>query len=145
MLYSNLFPRDLFAEMDRLARELQQSADVWPGIRGFGRGGYPALNIGSTPGAVEIYAYAPGIDPAKVEVQFDRGVLTISGERPAVVADDDQTTLHVNERFAGRFRRVVSLPEDVDPNAVSAAYRDGVLQVSVKRHESALPRRIEVQ
>ena len=145
MLYRSLFPRDLFAEMDRLTRDLQQSFDPSPGIRGFGRGGYPALNIGSTPGAVEIHAYAPGLDPAQIELQLDRGALTISGERAAAPTGGDKTTPHINERFAGRFRRVVSLPDDVDPNAVSAAYRDGVLHISVKRRESALPRRIEVQ
>jgi HSP20 family protein len=53
--------------------------------------------------------------------------------------------VHVNERFDGRFRRVISLPDDIDPNAVSADYTDGVLHVSVKRRESAQPRRIEVQ
>jgi HSP20 family protein len=39
---------------------------------------------------------------------------------------------------------VVSLPEDADPNGVSADYRDGVLHISVKRRESAQPRRISV-
>jgi len=39
----------------------------------------------------------------------------------------------------------VSLPDDVDPNAVSAAYRDGVLHISIKRRESAQPRRIAIQ
>jgi HSP20 family protein len=144
MLYRSLFPRDLFAEMDRLTRELQQSLDMSPSIRGIGRGGYPALNVGSTADAVEIYAFAPGIDPAQVEVQLDRGVLTISGER-AGLPTDEKATLHVNERFAGRFRRVISLPDDIDPNAVGADYRDGVLHVSVKRRASAQPRRIEVQ
>jgi len=141
----NLFPRDLFAEMDRMAREMQQAFDLTPAIRGHSRGGFPALNVGSTPNAVEIYAFAPGIDPAKVEVNLDRGVLTLSGERPASPAGDDKTALHVNERFDGRFRRVVSLPDDIDASAVSADYRDGVLHVSVKRRESAQPRRIEVQ
>ena len=145
MLYRSLFPRDLFAEMDRLTREMQQSLDVSPSIRGIGRGGYPALNVGSTTDAVEIYAFAPGVDPAQVEVQLDRGVLTISGERAGLPAGDEKTTLHVNERFAGRFRRVISLPDDIDPNAVSADYRDGVLHVSVKRRAAAQPRRIEVQ
>jgi HSP20 family protein len=144
MLYRSLFPRDLFAEMDRLTREIQQSLDMSPSIRGIGRGGYPALNVGSTADAVEIYAFAPGIDPAQVEVQLDRGVLTISGERAGLPADE-KATLHVNERFAGRFRRVISLPDDIDPNAVGADYRDGVLHVSVKRRASAQPRRIEVQ
>jgi HSP20 family protein len=145
-MYRSLFSRDLFAEMDRLQREMQQAFDtVSPSIRGFAQG-YPALNVGSTPASVEIYAFAPGVDPAKVEVRLERGVLTIEGERASAVrAGDDKATAHINERFEGRFRRVVSLPDDVDPNAVNASYRDGVLHVSVKRRESAQPRRIEVQ
>jgi len=145
-MYRSLFPRDFFAELDRLQRDMSGAFDYSPSIRGLGRGGYPALNVGSTPTSVEIYAFAPGVDPAAVEINLDRGVLTIDGERkPTLPAGDEKTTLHLNERFEGRFRRVVSLPDDIDPNAVSANYRDGVLHVSVKRRESAQPRRIEVQ
>jgi HSP20 family protein len=145
-MFRSLFPRDVFAELDRLQRELQQSFDVTPSIRGIGRGGYPALNVGGTPQSVEIYAFAPGLDPSKIEVNLERGVLTISGERPSgLPAADEKSAVHVNERFAGRFRRVLSLPEDADPGAVSAAYRDGVLHVSVKRREAAQPRRIEIR
>lgn len=144
-MYSSLFARDLVAEMDRLQRELQQSYDTMsPSIRGFGRG-YPALNVGTTPSSVEIYAFAPGVDPAKVDVNLEKGVLTIEGERPAAVGGDAKVTTHLNERFDGRFRRVVSLPDDVDPEGVDAKYRDGVLHVSVRRREAAQPRRIEVQ
>ena len=146
MLYRSLFPRDMFAELDRLQRDMQGVFDYSPSIRGLGRGGYPALNVGSTPTSGEVYAFAPGMEPGAIEVNLDRGVLTISGERKAAApASDEKTTLHVNERFDGRFRRVVSLPDDIDPTAVSADYRDGVLHVSVKRRESAQPRRIEVQ
>lgn len=146
-MYRSLFPRDLFAEMERLQREVQQVFDPSPAIRGLGRGGFPALNVGGTPGSVEIYAFAPGLDPNSIQLDIDRGVLTLAGERPSALPEqaDDKTTLHANERFAGRFRRVVSLPEDVDTNAVSARYRDGVLQVSLPRKASAQPRRIEVQ
>ncbi|MEO8296943.1 MAG: Hsp20/alpha crystallin family protein [Burkholderiales bacterium] len=144
-MYRSLFPRDLFAELDRLQRETSNAFDLSPSIRGLGRGGYPALNVGSTPASVEVYAFAPGMDPASIEVQFDRGVLTLSGERQNTLpASDAKTSLHINERFAGRFRRVVSLPDDVDPNAVTANYRDGVLHVSVQRRAAAQPRRIDV-
>ncbi len=144
-MYRTLFPRDLFAEMDRLQRELLQG-EPSPNIRGLGRGGYPALNVGGTPNSVEVYAFAPGVDPAAIELDLDRGVLTIAGERAASLpAGDDKSTLHTNERFAGSFRRVVSLPDDIDPNAVSATCKDGVLHVSIKRLASAQPRRIEVQ
>jgi len=145
-MYRSLFPRDLFAELDRLQREMQQAFDISPSIRGFGRGGFPALNVGGTPQSVEIYAFAPGLDPASINVDLDRGVLTISGERKASLpAAEDKAAVHINERFAGRFSRVVSLSDDLDPNTVSATYRDGVLHVSVKRRESAQPRRITVQ
>lgn len=46
--------------------------------------------------------------------------------------------------LAGRFRRVVTLPDDIDPNAVSARYGDGVLHVSIARKQAAQPRRIPV-
>jgi len=145
VLYRSLFPRDIFADLDRLQREMQQVFDLSPSIRGFGRGGFPALNIGGTPQSVEIYAFAPGLDPAKIDVNIDRGVLTIEGERASSLPDDEKTAVHINERFAGRFRRVVSLPDDVDPEGISARYRDGVLNLSIRRRESALPRRIEVK
>lgn len=142
MIYRSLFPRDLFAEFERLQRELDQAFGL-PSIRGIARG-YPAMNVGTTPRSIEIYAFAPGIDPASIDVQIEQGVLTISGERkPGSVPEG--ATVHIDERFAGRFRRVVSLPDDIDPNAVSATYRDGVLHVSVARREAAQPRRITIQ
>ncbi|MFM2054335.1 MAG: hypothetical protein RL456_2372 [Pseudomonadota bacterium] len=146
MLYRSLFPRDLFAEFDRMQREMQGLFDASPSIRGIGRGGYPALNVGTTPSSVEIHAFAPGLDPQAIEVHLERGVLTLAGERAATrPGADERATLHIAERFAGRFRRVVSLPDDIDPDSVQARYRDGVLQVSVRRREAVQPRRIEVQ
>jgi HSP20 family protein len=52
--------------------------------------------------------------------------------------------VHLNERFVGRFHRVVSLTDDLDPNHVQANYRNGVLHISIRRRESAKPRRISV-
>jgi len=138
--------RDVFSDLDRLHRELQQAFEGGPSIRGAGRGGFPAVNIGSTPQSIELYVYAPGLDPAAIEVNLERGTLTISGERAAAVPPKgDRAVVHINERFAGRFRRAVSLPEDVDPDAVTANYRDGVLHISVARRAEAMPRRIAVQ
>jgi HSP20 family protein len=144
-MYRSLFSRDVFGDLDRLQREMNTLFDLSPGIRGFGRGGYPALNVGSTPTSVEVWAFAPGLDPASIDVDLERGVLSITGERKNTLPTDDaKNSLHMNERFTGRFRRVISLPDDIDPNAVDASYRDGVLHVSIKRRESAQPRRIEV-
>jgi HSP20 family protein len=144
MMYRSLFPRDMYAELDRLQREMQQAFDLSPSIRGVARGGYPAMNVGGTAQSVEIYAFAPGLDPASLDVQIEKGVLTIAGERKAEPVPE-QAAVHIDERFAGRFRRVVTLPDDVDGNAVQAKYRDGVLHIRIARKQSTQPRRIEIQ
>ena len=144
MFFRSQYPRDLFAELDRLQREMQEALDFSPSIRGLARGSFPAMNIGGSAGSVEIYAFAPGIDPAAVEVQLDKGTLTIAGERKASEVPE-KANVHINERFAGSFRRVISLPDDVDPNSINAKYRDGVLHISIQRREEAQPRRINIK
>jgi HSP20 family protein len=137
----SLFPRDLFAELDRLQRQVQHAFELSPSIRGFTRGGFPLLNVASTPQSAEVYAFAPGLDPASIHVQLEQGVLSISGDRPADYGD---ASVHLNERFAGRYHRVVALSDDLDPEQVRATYRDGVLHISIQRQRAAQPRRIEI-
>ena len=144
MVFRSLFPHDIFAELDRLQREMQQSFDLSPSIRGVARGGFPAMNVGGTARSVEIYAFAPGVDPSTFDVQIDKGVLTVAGERRALPLPE-KATAHIDERFAGCFRRVVTLPEDIDTGNVQAHYRDGVLRISIARRQAAQPRRIEIQ
>ena len=153
-MYGSLFSRDLAAELDRLQRGMQQAFDISPSIRGFGRGGFPALNVGVTPQSVELFAFAPGLDAESFDVNLERGLLSVSGRRSTALSDDAAKTgdaderaerkVHINERFSGSFSRAISLPDDVDPDGVSADYKDGVLHISVKRKEAAKPRRISV-
>lgn len=145
-MYGSLFPRDVLAELSRLQGEVQRAFDISPSIRGLGRGGFPALNVGATPESLELYVFAPGLDPASVEVNLDRGVLSIAGERKnELPKQEEKAAVHINERFQGKFQRVVSLPEDADPNGVSADYREGILHISVRRREQSQPRRITIQ
>ncbi|MGN7873076.1 HSP20 family protein [Mitsuaria sp. PDC51] len=160
-MYRQLFARELFNDLDRFQREMSSLFEATAG-RGVARGGYPALNVGLSPEAVEVYAFAPGLDPATIGVDLDRGVLSLSGERvsplaakPSATEGDGETAaqpaasagktiVHQRERFAGKFRRVVSLPDDIDPEQVTASYKDGVLRVSVKRRPAPQPRRIDI-
>lgn len=144
-MFRPLFPGDLFAELDRMQRQMQRFAGPMTGIRGFGRSAFPALNVGSTPDSIEIYAFAPGLDPASVNATIERGVLTLSGERRSNLPEDNAGMVHINERFAGRFNRAVSLSDDADPDRVAARYADGILHVSIRRRESARRRRIAIE
>jgi len=142
------FPGELFAEMEGLQRQVEQLLG-WrrapSSIRAAQRGAFPAINMGVTPEAVEIYAFAPGIDPATLEVSVDKGVLNVAGERRSGTPAADNASIHAQERFEGSFRRVVSLPEDADAARVEATYRDGVLKIVVPKREASKPRRIEVK
>jgi HSP20 family protein len=142
-MYRSAYSRDVFAELDRLQRDLQQAFEISPSIRGRDRG-FPAINIGTTADSLEVYAFAPGVDAASLEIFFDKGVLTLTGVRAAPPAPE-KSTVHISERVEGRFRRVVNLPDGVDAEGISASYRDGVLHVRVPRKVAATPRRITIQ
>ena len=142
-------PNSLFGQFDRLRRELDDVfgiAGLPSSIRSVAPGTWPAFNVGRTPASMEVYAFAPGLDPSKIEVTLDRGVLRVSGERASTIpSDDPKVHVYTRERGTGSFSRAIALPDDVDPAHVDASYRDGVLQVSVARRESEQPKRITVQ
>ena len=138
---------DLFSEFNRLQSMLDQVFRPMEraSIRGLTDASFPVINVGTTPESIEIMALAPGLEPDSLQLTVDRGLLVIAGERKSQVPEPgDSTSVYAQERFAGSFRRVVSLPEDADPAKVDATYRDGILRVSVAKHESSRPRRIEV-
>ncbi len=138
---------DVFSELNRLQSVLDQVSrpSERSSIRGQAASGFPVINVGTTPDTIEVMALAPGLDPNALQLTIDRGLLVIAGERNGAVPEsDDATSVYAQERFAGNFRRVVSLPEDADPGKVQASYQDGILRVTVAKRESSKPRRIEV-
>ena len=144
-LFNNhVFPNNLFNELEQLQQQVNGRSIV-SNIRPIARGSFPAINLGSTATSVEVFAFVPGVDAESINVQIDKNLLTIEGERKLETAkDDEKTTVYAQERFSGKFKRVVTLPEDVDVNNVSAGCKDGVLKISIQRREEALPKRIEI-
>ena len=140
------FEGSLFNEFRRLQDQMDELFGdwAWPAdIRALPRGSFPAVNIGASPEKVEVFLFAPGLDPSKLDVSLHQSMLTIAGERKVVA--DEKTKYYRQERFSGEFRRSVMLPEDVDPDSVDARYRNGILQVSIRRREASRPRQITVQ
>jgi HSP20 family protein len=141
---SQLFNGGLFQEFRRLEQEMDELLGRWSwplGIRSTARGTWPPMNVGVTPGKVEVYLFAPGLDPKSIDISVQQNLLTVSGERKLSRGDE---VSYRNERYDGEFRRAISLPEDVDSNRIRARYRDGVLQITAERPEAARPRQIQV-
>lgn len=143
-------PAGMLADFDALQRQIEWllgPSGSSSSIRAVERGSFPAVNVGITPDAVEVFAFAPGVEAASLEVSVDKGLLTIAGERRTGLADaaPAQRSVYARERADGAFRRVISLPEDADPDRVDASYRHGILRVRIDKQAASRPRRIEVQ
>ena len=139
------FNGSLFDQILRMEQQLDEAfgpASQLPGIRSVARGTFPPINVGATPDKVDVYLFSPGIDPKSLDITLQQNLLTVAGERKPLAAENTQ--FYRKERFQGDFRRVITLPEDIDPERVEAKYTDGVLHIAVQRRESSKPRQITV-
>lgn len=133
---------DHFKRVERTIDQLFGSRGVPAGIRSVPRGSFPPINVGATDSEVTVYLFAPGLEAKDFQLTIQRNLLVVSGERKCTFQEG--ANYFRRERFDGEFKRVITLPEDVDPQAVQAVYRDGVLQITLKRYENSKPRQIQV-
>jgi HSP20 family protein len=140
------FEGSLFDDLRRMQQEMEEmfTPRGWPaGIRSVARGTYPPINVGATSERVDVYLFAAGLDPKALDISLQQNLLTVAGERKAQTPENAE--YYRQERFSGAFKRVISLPEDVDPDKVDARYEDGILHIAIQRREVARPRQIEVK
>jgi HSP20 family protein len=133
------FGPSFFDGFDDVFTEVPVFSQAGAGLRA-----YPQVNMGVTDKSVEVYLFAPGMDSSALDVSLEKNLLSVSGERNPQESDDENA-INRRERFAGRFKRVITLPEDVDPDKTEAVYRDGVLHISVAKKEEAQPRKIKIE
>jgi HSP20 family protein len=149
---------DVIREMDALRREVDRAfRDAGLGrirsprfdvsfLPGRGARAYPLLNVSEDEQAYRVEALAPGIDLDSLQVSVLENRLTVSGEKKATDGGDVAAdAYHRVERAAGRFARQIALPGLVEAAKVDASYRDGILEITLPKAESARPREIEVR
>ena len=123
--------------------DVQDEFNKWFG-RGARNPSAPALNVWEDENAVHAEADLPGLDPAKIEITVNEGnQLTVQGERPAT--EIAGAVWVRQERPFGKFVRAVTLPALVDADRVEAKYENGVLRLTLPKHEAAKPRKITVK
>ena len=104
----------------------------------------PAVDIKEEANRFVILADVPGVDPKDIEITAENGVLTVRGERKAETEEEREGFRRV-ERVRGTFYRRFSLPDTADTDAIKARGKDGVLEITVPKHEKVQPRKITVQ
>lgn len=120
-------------------REIDRAAD-----QAFARNSAPAMPMdavrrGET---VHVFLDLPGVDPASIDLEVERNVLTVKAERRWAREDGDQVL--ASERRQGAFLRRLLLGDTLDGERVQADYRDGVLAISIPVAEAAKPRKVVV-
>ena len=103
----------------------------------------PRVDIKEESDRFVLYADIPGVDPAEIEVQMDKGMLTIKGERRGEATVDTERFSRV-ERRHGAFHRRFALPDSADPEGISAQGDNGVLEITIPKRPETTPRRIQV-
>ena len=103
----------------------------------------PAMDLVETGEHFVLKADLPGMTDSDVNIELENNVLTISGERKAEHEDKQQGYYRL-ERSTGAFSRSLTLPEGIDPDAVTAAFANGVLEVRIPKPAQAKPRRVQI-
>ncbi len=132
----------LQSEMNRLFNTVFDSPA--PGGNGGAlRRWMPAMDLVETKDHFVLRADLPGMSEDDVKIEFEDGTLTLSGERKAEHESKNEGYYRV-ERAFGSFSRSLTLPKGIDPEAVTARFDRGVLEVSIPKPEERKPRRIEI-
>ncbi len=133
------------SELDRLRRDLSRLFNGRSGVNGWDTpaGVYPLLNVSHDSENIYVRSEIPGVSLDQLDVSVTGRSLTVSGER-AIPAEKSTVRYHRREREAGKFRRQLTLPTDVESDRVQAKYQHGMLMVILPKSEKAKPKKIAI-
>ena len=136
-----------WSPLDRLASfrdEINRLFDTdAPAQSSFFSGWNPTLDVYDEKDRFLVSVELPGMKKEEINLSYQDGVLTVSGERKHEREGKEGETFR-SERYFGKFQRSVSLPASVDSAKITANYKDGVLQIELPKAEEAKPKQIQV-
>lgn len=101
------------------------------------------INVYGTADELKIEALLPGVSQEDVQIDIDRGVLTIAAKRHGWEPGEGQNW-HIREITSGQFTRSLSLPFPVEVERAQAQFANGVLTLTLPKAEAAKPKRIQI-
>ena len=116
-------------------------SETWP-LRE--TGWTPALDVAEREDAITVEAELPGMQADDISISVEGNTLTVSGEKKEEHEEKGENYYHTERRY-GSFQRSIPLPGTVEAENIQAAYKDGVLTVTLPKSKAALPKRIKVK
>ena len=140
---NGLVPAPATIGLDRLLNDIFDSfprtaATDSPTVR------LPALNTWEDDKAYHVEVELPGLTEKNVEISVLGNELKVVGNREEEKTTDERN-YHRRERHGGSYSRVLRFPTDIDSSKVVASFRNGVLEITLPKAETALPRKIDVK
>ncbi|MEA2002886.1 MAG: Hsp20/alpha crystallin family protein [Actinomycetota bacterium] len=127
-------PFTVMRDFDRLFEESGRPANQW----------MPRVDVFDRDNDLVIRTEVPGVDAESIDVTVEGGTLTIKGGR-SFKSEETEHNYHRKEIFEGSFERTILLPEGIDPEAVTAASEDGILEIRIPKRPEILPRKVTVE
>jgi HSP20 family protein len=133
-LPSVFFPNELGRLLDELLPDTdEETSAVWS----------PKMDVAETDTAYEVTVNLPGVPKDQIEVSYQNGQLTVSGERSEEKTEEKKNYLRIESSY-GNFYRSVPLPNGVEDGEVEARFEDGVLKIEIPKAEESKPRQIKI-
>ena len=140
MLKRSENPRTLRSEVDRLFDDFfgltpaRTAGAMWA----------PAVDVREDEHNFYVTADLPGMKKEEIEIELENNLLTVKGERRFERKEDGES-FHFVERSYGSFYRSFTLPKNVKGDAISAEYKDGVLNVTIPKADEVKPKKVEIK
>lgn len=104
----------------------------------------PALDVIERDNEFIVKAEMPGVKKDEIEVSLENGVLTIGAETSSETVEKDGDRVIRQERSYGKYVRNLRIGKEIDVQKIKAVYKDGVLELTLPKAETAKPKKISV-
>jgi HSP20 family protein len=133
------------SEFGKLQREMTRLRDRMYPQDSFseGFGVFPPVNLREDHDNYYITAEISGVEDKDLDISAVSGSLTIQGER--TIDTQEGVSYHRREREAGKFSRVITLGDRINPDKVEASLKDGVLTIAIGKAEESKPKQITIK
>ena len=134
--------QNALSDFDRYFESFFGDSILSPATRLFSN--MPAVDIRETENAYILEMDLPGYDEKNINVNVDGSSLTIASKQEDLKEEKSDGTYVLKERRINSFSRAFKLPENADPEAVSAAFKNGILNLQIKKRAEAQKRTIQI-